>query len=108
MMPLSSTTRSPSVDTRVAAEEPTGSVTAAPRAGTPIRACGAALTATGVSPPPVSAASAASMISVAPAVMAAWLRSASACTQAIELPGRMSWNWSSSTISHSSASRSYG
>ena len=42
------------------------------------------------------------------AATSAYVARASRCTQAIDEPGRMSWNWCSSTIRHSSSSSSAG
>ncbi len=59
-------------------------------------------------PPPPSAATAAAVSSSNSVATRAYSASASRCTQAIEEPGRMSWNWCSSTVFHSLSSFSYG
>ncbi len=62
----------------------------------------------GAGSPPPSAAIAASRSSAARAPTRAWSRSAASWTSRIELPGRMSWNWRVSSVSHSARSSSAG
>ncbi|MEG8037225.1 hypothetical protein QP157_18475 [Sphingomonas sp. LR61] len=66
------------------------------------------MTTTAASPAPASAESAWPMIAVSAAAVSAYFASASRCTQAIEVPGRMSWNCWSSTCCHRASSSSYG
>lgn len=55
-----------------------------------------------------SACCAVAMIASSSSASFAYVASASRCTQAIELPGRMSWNWFSSTAFQIRSSSSYG
>ncbi len=107
--PLSRTKPPPSRGRTVGAgAPPRASAGAAPNAGTPSRPCGAALNTTVPGPLPASAANASPTIPSSSAATSAYVRAASRCTHAIDVPGRMSWNWCSSTVFHSRSSASYG
>ena len=91
----------PDAGARASAADPPGSVT------TSSRPYGEALSTQLRSPRgPASTLTASAMISSSSAAISAYAASASRCTQAIEVPGRMSWNWCSSTDFHSRSSRS--
>ena len=72
------------------------------------RVCGAALKTICASPEPASACWAVAMIASNSAASFAYVASASRCTQEIDEPGRMSWNWFSSTAFQIRSRSSYG
>src|SRR6266511_4159169 len=103
----------PGTSTRTAARPslktcPAPAASSAGTVTTSVRATGLVLNTQADAPAPASAATAEAVIASSSARTWAYVASASRCTQAIELPGRMSWNWCSSTVFQSRSSSSYG
>src|SRR5262245_6676889 len=98
------------------AGESTADTAAAPDPGTEVstpsttslRARGLVLKTSDLSPEPATEDMAALVVACSSAATAAYFASASLCTHAIELPGRMSWNWCSRTTFQSRSKASYG
>jgi hypothetical protein len=78
----------------------------APPAGTPSTGSGPALNANVEVPSPARACCAAAISASSSISRAAYVARASRCTQPIDEPGRMSWNWCSSTVRHAARNSS--